>query len=253
MLFRSASIRNPHVAGVLAGCAAGAVLSLACLQWLISLGTGVAAWLTLGLAALAGLASGLMAPLPTQLDRRRVCGAAGVLALVLVCGLSTTLVSAVLDWLWSPTRISAEMSAATFGWLCCAAGLLAGVPTALATWVLRSASGQPTARLEPLPLAGAALGMVAHGGVFAPWWGLSTGGLWLCALMLPGVAWIAWRCRGITGELLDNESTGGDLPLWNMVAAVAACLGAGITLVAQQELWAHLAPVTADKIGRAHV
>ena len=241
-------IRNPQLGGILAGCAAGAVLSLACLQWLIHLGTGVATWLTLVLAALGGLALGLVAPLPSQLDRRRACGTAGVLALLLFCGGSATMMSAVFDWLWSSPRISPEKSATTFAALLFAAGLVAGVPTTLATWVIRSASRQSMARLEPLPLAGVALGMVGHGGLLAPSWGLSTGGLWLCALALAGVAWTAWCRWGIAEDDADNKAPEQVLPLWTRLPAVAACLCAGVVLVAQQELWAHLAPVTTDTI-----
>lgn len=242
------SIQSPHLGRLLAGCAAGAVVSQAGLQWLISQGTGVPAWLTLGLAAVAGLALGLVAPLPARLDRRRVCGAAGVLALLLTSLVSATLLTAVVDWLWNPARMAPQMTAATFAWLWCAAGLVVGLPLALATWVVRSASDQPSGRFEPLPLAGVGLGLLAHGGLLAPWWGLATSGLLLCGLALPGLVWAAWRARGVAGELPADETAGEERPLWTVLPAVLACFLAGVTLVAQQELWAHLAPVTASTV-----
>ena len=245
---RGASILSSHLGRLTAGCAAGVVLSQASLQWLISQGTGVAAWLTLSLAAVAGLALGLVAPLPARLDRRWGCGVAGGLALLLASGVLPPLLTAVVDWLWNPARMAPEMTATTFVWLWCAAGLVTGLPIALATWVVRSASDQPSGRFESLPLAGVGLGLLAHGGLLAPWWGLWTSGLLLCGLALPGLGWAAWRAKEDAGELPSGETAGGDRPFWQGLAAVLACFLAGATLVAQQELWAHLAPVTAQTV-----
>lgn len=245
---RGASILSPHLGRLMAGCTAGVVLSQAGLQWLISQGTGVAAWLTLGLAGLAGLALGLVAPLPARLDRRRECGAAGGLALLLASGALAPLLTALVEWLWNPARIGSGMSSTTFVWLWSVACLVIGLPVALATWVVRSASDQPSGRFEPLPLAGVGLGLLVHGGLLAPWWGLSTSGLLLCVLALPGLGWAAWRAEEDASELPKEETNGENRPFGRVLPAVLACCFAGATLVAQQELWAHLAPVTANTV-----
>ena len=243
-----ALIRGSRLGRAATGFGAGTVLSLVTLQWLISQGTGPVAMLAMGLAVVTGIGAGLFVPIPARFPSRLWSRLAGLVTLLAIAASSPLFLSVVIDGLWSSGRLAAGSSVSQVAWLWCAALMLVGLPAALSVWLVRCAGMIDSVRVDALALSGVALGVLFQGAILAPALGLTTAALWSCAVALLVVAADCWNHRRIapveTAALVaESASTPGE-----PVFASLGCLGAGVALIAQWELWAHLGPITINTV-----
>jgi len=243
-----ALIRGSQLGRVATGLGAGAVLMMVCLQWMIGLGIGTISTLSLGMAVATGMCVGLVVPLPNAVRTRLWSRLAGLVALWAIAAGSPVVLALVTDGLWNSGRLAGEVTVAQVAWFWCAALGCVGLPAAISAWLVRCTGPITSVRSDALTLSGMALGALLQGAILAPALGLTSATLAICGLAVVVVAADCWHKRRnafveTALELADAASLS-----WEPGLAALGCLGAGVALVAQSELWSHVGPLTVNTV-----